>query len=653
MRRKIIARVWIAILCLAFSVPGYGRLRLPRLVSDNMVIQRGDSTRLWGWASPSEKVTISFIGREYNAVAGTDGRWQVIMPLKDAGGPFDMTITGGDTIILHNILVGDVWVGSGQSNMELTMQRVRLLYEKDIAACTNPYIRCFTVPQQYNFNRPLNDFAYGSWVETNPETITDYSAAAYFFALDLYDKYKIPIGIINSSLGGSPAEAWISEKSLKAFPDYYSEAIRFRDTSLIISIDKHDSDISSEWYRELNRRDEGYRDARHKWSSAGLDFSGWKTTVIPGLWDDKGPGTGNGVVWLARRINVPQTMVNGPAKLNLSRIVDADSVFINGIFIGTTGYQYPPRWYAVPAGVLHQGPNDIVIRVISNSGTGGFVPDKKYNLSCNNDTIDLTGTWFFKRGAVMDPLPSQTFIRWKPLGLYNAMIAPLTGFNIKGVIWYQGESNVSRYGEYTKLMSTLISDWRTNWHEGSFPFLIVQLTNFLEAQPEPAESDWALLREAQADLLKVPNTGLAVTIDIGEWNDIHPLDKKDVGKRLALVAEHMAYGDNNVVFSGPVYKSMKINGRTIEVSFTDTGTGLAVKGKGAPACFAIAGADKKFVWAEAKIKGDRVMLSSNRVKHPLYVRYAWADNPGKVNLYNSEGLPAVPFRTDRGGEDKR
>jgi sialate O-acetylesterase len=338
-------------------------------------------------------------------------------------------------------------------------------------------------------------------------------------------------------------------------------------------------------------------------------------------------------------------MAGQQAKLILGRIVDADSVFVNGVFVGTTGYQYPPRRYDIPSNVLKEGGNTVVVRVISTIGKGGFVLDKPYELVSGGQTIDLKGDWQYRLGATMDPLASQTFVRWKPVGLYNAMISPLLNYSIKGAIWYQGESNAERPLEYRELFSALICDWRKKWSQGDFPFLFVQLPNFMERIEQPSESNWALLREAQLKTLSLPQTGMAVTIDIGEWNDVHPLNKKDVGKRLALAAQRVAYGDDTIVYSGPIYHSMKIEGNKIVVTFTNTGSGL-VAGSGELKYFAIAGIDRRFVWAKAKIENNRVVVWSEEVPNPVAVRYAWADNPEGANLYNAEGLPASPFRTD-------
>ena len=374
-----------------------------------------------------------------------------------------------------------------------------------------------------------------------------------------------------------------------------------------------------------------------------LNTSDWSTMKIPGYWSDTHLGQVNGVVWFRKKIDIVSLIAGKPAKLILGRIIDADSVFINGVFIGSVSYQYPRRRYDIPSNLLKEGENTIVIRIISNEGKGGFVLDKQYAIIAGKEIINLEGDWQYKLGAKMAPLASQTFIRWKPLGLYNAMIAPALNYRIKGVIWYQGESNTDRAIEYQKLFMALIQDWRKNWDQGDFPFLFVQLPNFMEAKNQPSESNWALIRKAQLQTLSLPNTGMAVTIDIGEWNDIHPLNKKDVGKRLALQAQKIAYGDEKAVYSGPLYQSMKVDGNKIRITFTNIGSGMITKDGGELKGFEIAGNDKVFVLAKAKIENNQVIVWSDKIRNPTAVRYAWADNPASANLFNKEGLPASPF----------
>lgn len=627
------------------STLSYAQVRLPKLISDGMVLQRNTEIKIWGWASAAEKVSLMFLGKTYNAVADTNGDWQIILPKQKAGGPYEMQINASNSITISNILIGEVWVCSGQSNMELPMRRVSPIYEDEIANSKNDFIRQFAVPQKYNFNLPQKDFESGSWKSSDPVNVLDFSAAAYFFAKELYAKYKIPIGIINASLGGSPAEAWMSEEALQEFPRYLEEAQKFKNANLIKEIEESDSKRIKAWYDLLNQKDEGYKN-NVKWSDPRLITSDWDTMKIPGYLSNTKLGSVNGVIWFRKNFNISPAMAGKEAKLNLGRIVDADSAFVNGVFVGTVSYQYPPRRYTIPANILKEGENTIVVRVVSNSGNAGFVIDKPYEIVFENEHVDLKGDWQYRLGAKMEPLGSQTFIRWKPVGLHNGMLAPLFNYKIRGAAWYQGESNSWNPVEYRKLLPALINDWRSRWNIGDFPFIIVQLPNFMEAKPEPSEGNWALMREAQQKTLSIKNTALAVAIDIGEWNDVHPLNKKDVGIRLALAAEKIAYRDKKTVGSGPIYKSMKINGNKIILLFTNVGGGLVAKGSGDLKHFAIAGADKKFVWAEAKIVGDKIVVCSDEVVNPVAVRYAWADNPEGANLYNKEGLPASPFRTD-------
>ncbi len=636
----------IFVLSVSLLIPSFGQVRLPRLISDGMVLQRDAEIKIWGWAAPYEKIQIQFIDSGYNTTASPTGEWNVELRGLKAGGPFKMQIKASNSITISDIMVGDVWLCSGQSNMELQIRRASPIYPDEIASSENRNIRQFVVPQKYNFNEAQKDLAYGSWKSANPQTVLDFSAVAYFFARELYEMTKVPIGLINASLGGSPAEAWISEESLKKFPAYYDEAQKFKDSSLISRIEFQDRVRTQAWYKLLRQKDLGYSDKNNNWFKQDLNTSDWSTMQVPGYWANTSLGAVNGVVWFRKEIQILEEQAGQPAKLLLGRIVDVDSVFVNGVFAGTTAYQYPPRRYEIPAGLLKKGKNIIVVRIISNGGIGGFVPDKPYTLSAGGKTIDLKGDWQFKLGAVMEPTPGQTTVRFQPLGLYNGMISPLLNFRIKGVIWYQGESNASRAEEYSRLFPALIQDWRTNWKREDMPFLFVQLANFMEAKDQPSESDWALLRESQLKTLSLPNTGMAVTIDIGEWNDIHPLNKKDVGKRLALAASKIAYKHEDVVYSGPIFKEAKIAGNDVILSFTNIGSGLFIKDGGELKTFAISGIDKKFVWASTRIEKDKVIVWSDKVSNPVAVRYAWADNPAGANLFNKENLPASPFRTD-------
>lgn len=622
-----------------------GQVRLPRLISDGMVLQRDAKVRIWGWASINERISIHFADSTYGTKADSYGHWNVVLSRLGAGGPYTMSINGSNALTVNNIMIGDVWVCSGQSNMELTMKRVSPMYETEIANSANDHIRQFSVPQKYNFNDLQEDLQSGSWKAANPENVLDFSAVAYFFGKELQERHGVPIGLINASLGGSPAEAWISEESLRPFPTYFEEAQRFKNETLIKQIETKDNERIGAWHSLLRQKDEGYKDSRKPWYDPDLNTSNWATMKIPGYWSSTELGPVNGVVWFRKTVVIPSTILGTPAKIILGRIVDSDSVFLNGVFVGTTSYQYPPRRYDIPSNLLKQGENSLTVRVINSAGRGGFVPDKQYAIVAGAVTIDLAGDWRYRLGAKMDSLASQTFIRWKPLGLFNGMIAPLLKFRVKGVLWYQGESNANRPSDYKDLFSALIQDWRKNWKQEDLPFLFAQLPNYMEARSQPSESNWALLREAQLRTLSLPNTGMAVTIDLGEWNDIHPLNKRDVSRRLALAAQKVAYGDEKVICAGPTYRSMKVEGSKIVLTFTDVGSGLIGKG-GELRHFAVAGTDKRFVWANARIENNNVIVWSDKVSEPIAVRYAWADNPDGANLYNKEGLQASPFRTD-------
>lgn len=612
------------------------KVRLPALVSDGMILQRNQDLKIWGYADAGEKITIKFINKTYNATADQNGNWSFMLPKLNAGGPFIMTI---NEITLKDILIGDVWVASGQSNMELPMRRLTPLYENEIKNANNRNIRFFTVPQKYNFKAPQNDLDGGKWESTNPQTILNFSGVAYFFAKELNEKNKVPVGIIHTSLGGSPVQAWMDEKSLKKYPEYLAEAEKWKNDDLIQSTESQEQSLSKAWYAELDQSDIGLN---QHWEKDNTNDSGWKTMMVPGSWEDQ-EGPFDGSVWFRKEFILPKGVDQKTAFLNLGRIKDADITYINGIKVGNVTYEYPPRWYDIPKGVLKEGKNIITVRVINGGGKGQFIADKPYYLEIDGQKTDLKGEWKYKIGAKMEKMaPGQTFIRWKPVGLYNTMINPLINYKIKGFIWYQGESNTGKPKEYGDLLSTMILDWRSKWNKNDLPFFIVQLANFMEKKDEPIESNWAELREQQKQVsLNVPHTGLAVTIDVGEWNDIHPLNKKAVGDRLALQA--LKIEGKKIIADGPVYQSMKTEENTIILSFK-SGTDDLVQGelKG----FAIQQKDGSYQWAKAQAKGNKVIVWNDQIDNPVNVRYDWADNPDG-NLKNKNGLPASPFTTEQ------
>ncbi|QCR23907.1 sialate O-acetylesterase [Pontibacter sp. SGAir0037] len=624
-----------------------GQIKLPQLISDGMVLQRNTKTKVWGWASPGEKVAVAFKGKTYRTTTGQNGKWSVTLPATPAGGPYMIDIKGSNQLTIKDVLVGDVYLCSGQSNMVHQMALHNITYAHDIATADFPQIRHFAVPTATNLKGPAAELPGGSWKTANPQDVNNFSAVAYFFARKLYKQYQVPIGLINASVGGTPIEAWMSEEGLQSFDAVLFTVNRNRDTSYVNPIVRRSAAIANA-NQQKPEQDKGLT-GEVKWYESAYEPKGWRNINIPGYWEDQGIRDLDGVVWYRREIDIPASMTGVPAKVHLGRIVDADYLYINGKQVGQTGYQYPQRRYSIPEGVLKPGKNTFVVRVLNTNGKGGFIPDKPYFVEANGQTVDLKGTWQYKVGEAYRPAtgnPGGLNFQNQPTALYNAMVAPAIHYSIKGILWYQGESNAGNPQAYKKLLPALISDWRSKWQQADLPFLYVQLPNFMEVNYLPSESNWALMREAALQTLSVPNTAMAVTIELGEWNDIHPDNKKDVGERLALAAQKLIYGDKKVVSSGPLYQSSKIEGNKIVVSFTHVGSGLTAIDGEELSWFAIAGADKKFVWAKAKIEGDKVVVWSDEVPEPAYVRYAWADNPDGANLYNKEGLPASPFRTD-------
>ena len=634
-------------LLLCAAMPLYAQIRLPKLISDHMVLQRDQPLKIWGWASPKEHITLQFDQKTYKTPANAAGKWEITLPAHKAGTGYAMVLKGRNEIRLTDIAFGDVWLCSGQSNMVINMERVKERFPADIASANYPDIRNFFVPTLTSLNGPAEDFPKGEWKTASPENVLSFGAVAYFFAREIHEKHQVPIGIINSSVGGTPIEAWISEGGFKDFENIRKTISRNKDTSYVNAFAR----IVNAVPQERTATDAGR--AEH-WENTEYQPNGWRNFNIPGYWEDQGLKALDGVVWFRKTIDIPQNWTAKVVKLYMGRIVDADEMYVNGQKIGNITYQYPPRRYEIPGGLLKAGRNTFVIRVTNSSGKGGFVPDKPYFMTTGSDTIDLKGTWQYKVGAVFPAgqgaPPARLVHQNQPTALYNAMVAPVLPMKIKGFIWYQGESNTGNPEPYNALLPALINDWRTLWHNEHLPFLVTQLPNFQDIDYTPAESNIALLREAQNKALTLPNTAVAVTIDLGEWNDIHPLNKKDIGKRLALAGRNLAYGEKDIAYSGPVLKSHSIANDKAILTFDHVGEGIVASDNEPLRWFALAGDDKKFYWAQAEILGkDRIVLRSEHVKAPKYIRYAWQDNPEGVNFYNSAGLPASPFRTD--GQD--
>lgn len=518
----------LVVLCLAPRCEA--KVQLPALVSDGMVLQRGEPLKIGGKATPGEQVAVSFLKKKYRATADDRGDWQVTLPPLKAGGPYVMTV---NEIELKNVLVGDVFLCSGQSNMELPVSRVTDLFREEILSDSNPMIRHIKVPLKYDFHAPQSDFSSDGWKELNPEHAMSFSALAYFFAKELYAKTGIPVGLINSSVGGSPVEAWISEEGLKPFPQYLNDKQICESDAYIGQVKALDARRQHLWNVVLYRQDQGLHGAT-PWYLPECDDSSWKRIdLFDGSWATNGWNSVNGSHWFRKEIDLPASLAGKQATLRMGCMVDADSVYVNGRFVGTTSYQYPPRIYPIPAGLLKEGKNQVTVRLISYSGYPSFVKEKPYKILFGENEISLEGEWRYKQGVAMPSLPGQTFFQYKPEGLYNAMIAPLLNYAVAGVVWYQGESNTGRSNEYESLLTALMKDWRQKMNRPELPFYIVELASFMSPD-SPAQAGWSALRKAQAEAVAAnPPAALIRNSDLGEWNDIHPLDKKTVGKRVA------------------------------------------------------------------------------------------------------------------------
>ena len=644
---KIIIRVTTFIFLLLTATVLKATIVLPRLISDGIVLQRNIQLPIWGWADVNEQVEVTLNGKKYTTKAGADRKWKILLAPEKSGGPFSMTITGINTIVIKNILIGDVWFCSGQSNMEYELYKSSEKYPAEIAASSNDQIRHFQVKRNIAFNTLPDIESEKGWEAANPSSILNWTAVGYFFAKNLFNKYHVPIGLINCSYGGTPAEAWMNEKTLSDFPVPFAKAIEYKDTNLVNSILKRDKLLTETWTKKINENDIGLKE---KWQDVNYNAADWKKMDMPNYWQDQGLNEVDaGIVWFKKQINIPAAYIGKNALLRLGSIAQRDITYFNGVKVGVNNSKYPLRKYVLDSKLLKEGINTITVRILNESGKAGFIKDKPYLLELGDTVISLTGDWQYKLSAISTPLLREDNTRFQDQtsSMYHGMLEPLIGYGIKGVIWYQGESNVSRAKEYHTVFTRLISSWRNEWKQGEFPFLFVQLANINVPKKEPAESKLAELQEAQQLTLSLPNTGMAVANDIGEWNDVHPLNKADVGNRLALSAAKIAYGESAVVYSGPTYQSMKIAGNKIILEFSNVGTGLMTKDGGDLKYFSIAGANKKFVWAKATIAGNTITVWNDAISQPVAVRYAWADNPVGANLYNKEGLPASCFRTDR------
>lgn len=626
----------------------YANLRLPKLISDGMVLQREQAVKIWGWAESGQEVSIELLGKKFTTSTSADGTWEVILEPQQAGGPHKMIIsTQKESICIQDIWFGDVWLTSGQSNMETTMERVSPLFPDEFELTTYPTIRYFDVPDTYNFVEGNLDLPSGNWLKPTRETLPVFSAIGYFFAKNLAHTHQIPIGIINASVGGSPIQAWLPKDALQKFPQDYEEAMYFAQDGVIAALEKSEREKKEAWIKQLDGADLGLSERDTPWFDPSMDDASWK--MIPDLFaiPEVDGDLKNGVFWFRKEVFLTdEQLPERESALLMGTMVDSDRTFVNGILVGTTGYQYPPRRYTIPEGVLKPGKNVITVRLVSERGKPQFIEQKPYSLEVNDGMIELERDWKFAIGARINPAPTQTSVRLKPLGLFQGMIFPMKSISLKGVLWYQGESNTGAVEVYEQQFHELIYGWREFLDKPDLPFIYVQLPNFMAPSENPQESNWAQMREIQRKALKIPNTGMAITIDVGEANDIHPLDKKSVADRLAMQAQKIVYGSENGPFSGPLPDNVYLEDQKIRMTFVEVGEGLRLRDGELVYGFALSGPDGDFHWCEARIVSSNTVevLIPSFISSPKILRYAWANNPEKSNLINHLELPASPFQ---------
>jgi len=640
----------ILLVCAAITTAA---VRLPAILADQMVLQRNTYVPIWGWADPGEKIAVNGSwpeAQEAQSTASTTGKWLTLIKTPNAGGPYVLTIKGNNTIILNDILIGEVWVCAGQSNMKLSLDGFWAdpVMQNTIETADFPTIREFFVPRIVSVH-PEAD-CKGQWQTCTPQTAGAFSAVAFYFGRELNQKLNIPIGLINASWGGTPAEAWTSKETLLGFDTFRNTVERLKTPTSNPSDDETYKKAVQEWKQKISDMDPG---TKALWQNPAFDDSDWKTMKLPSPWTGTELSKIDGIIWFRRTVELPPSWASNDLELHLGLIDDIDTVWVNDIEVGTTLAWMNSRIYTIPASILRDGANTIAIRVIDpRRGEGGFTskPEEMRIGPIGTDTktcVSVAGIWKYKF-SYPTPIPSIPMSEAEkkcnqntPAAIYNGMIHSLIPFRIAGAIWYQGESNCYDPILYRTLFPAMITDWRNQWKQGDFPFYYVQIAPYEYGDKVYSQA----IREAQLMILdKVPNTGMAVLMDIGEITDIHPRNKTDVGKRLALWALANTYDRKDIVYSGPLYKGMTIEQNKVRISFNYTDGGLMAK-DGPLTDFMIAEQDHVFIPAKAVIEGDTIVVSSSDIQNPVAVRYAWS-NWARPNLFNSAGLPASSFRTD-------
>lgn len=646
----------ISLLFLFGSVALSAQVKLLPIFSDNMVLQQQTQAPIWGETKPNKKVeiTTSWDKKKYAVQADAQGKWKTTVATPVAGGPYTVTISDGKPVKLANVMIGEVWICSGQSNMEMQVDGWGKVnnYQQEMADAQNyPNIR-FMLVEKATSPEPVSEMkaAGNGWQVCSSKSVADFSAAGYFFGRDLYKYQNVPIGLIDTSWGGTIIETWTSKEALATVPSMGKrlEALNGLPLSKEGREKKYNQDVEA-WKANIEKIDKGCVNGEALWATPAFNDGAWKTMKVPGLMQENGLPGFNGLVWFRKTIDIPADWVGKDLTLNVGVIDDNDFTYFNGVQVGHTEGWMAARSYKIPKSLVKNGKAVIAVRVLDTGGTGGINggPENISLRLSDSNAIQLAGDWKYQISLSLRDIPTMPVnMSWDPNAptfLFNAMLNPIIPYAIKGAIWYQGESNTAQAYQYRELMPLMITDWRNHWGY-DFPFYMVQLASFTAKQTAPVESTWAELREAQTQTLHLNNTGMAVIIDAGEEFDIHPKNKQTVGQRLALAARAQTYGEK-IPYSGPMYETYKIEGNKIRLYFNHTDGGLKIKGGEAPKGFTIAGVDHKFHWADAVIDGNTIVVSSPEVALPMAVRYAWADYP-IYNMFNGADLPMSPFRTD-------